>query len=334
MCSDERMIVQPDETGATQLSSAPATTVPRPKRKRRRQRGAITQVVLFTSIWSTLVTVFGLVALAPLLMEASRTGQSAEELLGVLSAASTTTLGMTAATALATILSVWIMRRWFDGPALLDLGLRPRPGCLTDSLVGLALGPAMFGTMLLVLLATGWASVTAGTVTAVQLLTAFVTYILVAFSEEVFARGWVLQVLEQGRGRRWAVVGSAVVFSTLHAFNPGFTVMALVGLFLAGLLFAQAYLVTRQLWLPMALHLSWNFSEGPLFGFPVSGMPGAGLATVTPTGPELVTGGAFGPEAGLVVLVGMVLAAGVIWALGRSRAARRGDRDIAPGAHC
>ena len=289
----------------------------RPKRKRR--RGAITQVVLFTSIWSMLVTVFGLVALAPLLMEASRTGQSVEALLGVLSAASTTTLGMTAATALATIFSVWIMRRWFDGPALLDLGLRPRPGWLTDSLVGLGLGPAMFGTMLLVLLTAGWASVATGSITAEQLVTAFVTYALVAFSEEVFARGWVLQVLEQGRGRWWAVIGSAVVFSALHAFNPGFTAMALVGLFLAGLLFAQAYLVTRQLWLPIALHLSWNFSEGPLFGFPVSGLPGAGLLTVTPTGPDLVTGGAFGPEAGLVVLVGMALAYAVIWMLGRFR---------------
>lgn len=322
MCSDERMIVQTHETGATQPSSAPATVKPRPKRKRRRRRGAIAQVVLFTSIRSTLVTVFGLAPLAPLLVEASWTGQSVGELLGVLSAASTTTLGMTAAKALATICSVWIMRRWCDGPALLDLGLRPRPGWLADSVVGLALGPAMFGTMLLVLLAAGWASITAGSITAVQLLTAFVTYVLVAFSEEVFARGWVLQVLERGRGRRWAVVGSAVVFSMLHAFNPGFTIMALVGLFLAGLLFAQAYLVTRQLWLPMALHLSWNFSEGPLFGFPVSGMPGAGLATVAPTGPELVTGGAFGPEAGLVVLVGMALAAAAIWALGRSRAAQ------------
>ena len=298
------------------------TEVEKPRPKRRRRRGAIAQVVLFISIWSTLVTVFGLVVVGPILLEAASTGRSAEDLLGALSAASTTTLGMTAATALATILSVWVMRRWFDGPALLDLGLRPLPGWQADSLVGLALGPAMFGIMLVLLLVAGWASVTAGSITAMQLLTAFVTYVLVAFSEEVLARGWVLQVLERGRGKRWAVIGSAVVFSTLHAFNPDFTVMALVGLFLAGLLFAQAYMVTRQLWLPIALHLSWNFSEGPLFGFPVSGLPGDGLLKVTPTGPDLVTGGAFGPEAGMVVIVGMALAAVVIWLLGRSRANR------------
>lgn len=309
-----------------------ATVPERPRPNLKRRRGAIAQVVLFTGIWSILVSVFGMIALLPTLIELSQQpglvnvetdGSSSLELgldvHALMSATSTTTLAVTAGTALATVLSVRIMRRWFDGPELLDLGLRLRPGWVVDSLVGLTLGPAMFGTILLVLLAAGWASMTAGSITTGQLLTAFITYVLVAIAEEVFARGWILQVLEQGRGRRWAVIGSAAIFSLLHAFNPGFTVTALVGLFLAGLLFAQAYLVTRQLWLPIALHLSWNFAEGPLFGFPVSGLASHGLATVTPTGPELVTGGAFGPEAGLVVVVGMGLAAGVIWLLGCSR---------------
>ncbi|MCC7369278.1 MAG: CPBP family intramembrane metalloprotease [Chloroflexi bacterium] len=294
----------------------------RPRARAKRQRGAIAQVVLFTTVWSTLVSVFGLVAVAPVLLEAGRTGQSAEELLGVLSAASTTTLGMTAATALGTVLSVWVMWRWFDGPALLDLGLRPRRGWLADSLVGLGLGPAMFGLMLALLLLVGWVQVTGGSISASQLAVALLTYLLVALSEEVFARGWILQVLERGRGRVWAVVGSSAIFSILHGANPNITLMALVGLFLAGLLFAQAYLMTRQLWLPIALHLSWNFSEGPIFGFPVSGMASQGLLTVTPTGPEVMTGGAFGPEAGAVVIVGMVLASAVIAGLARTRPQR------------
>jgi len=105
----------------------------------------------------------------------------------------------------------------------------------------------------------------------------------------------------------------------LHAFNPGFGITALVGLFLAGLVLAEAYLVTRQLWLPTAFHLSWNFSEGPLYGFPVSGLPTEGLLTVTPHGPEVVTGGAFGPEAGLVVIVGIGLAALILAGVGRWR---------------
>jgi membrane protease YdiL (CAAX protease family) len=243
-----------------------------------------------------------------------------DRLNALLVASSSTTLAVAAATALGTALSVWIMRRFFRGPSLLDLGLRLRPGWLPDAVVGLVLGPSMFLAILLVLLATGWASVGSGTIGPGGMLAAFMTYVLVAFSEEVFARGWIFQVLERGRGTRAAAIGSALIFSVLHAFNPGFGLTALVGLFLAGLLFAQAYIVTRQLWLPIALHLSWNFSEGPLFGFPVSGLPGEGLLRVTPTGPEVVTGGPFGPEAGLVVIVGITIAAGVLYRLGRRRA--------------
>jgi membrane protease YdiL (CAAX protease family) len=254
---------------------------------------------------------------------------SPEQAEALMSAASTTTLAVAAATLLATVLSVWIMRRWFDGPALLDLGLRRRAGWLADALIGLALGPLMFLAILLLLLAAGWARVSGGTADAASLLISLCTFVLVAFSEEIFARGWVLQVLEKGRGKRWAVIGSAAIFALLHGFNPGFGLTALVGLFVAGLLFAQAYLVTRQLWLPVALHLSWNFSEGPIFGFPVSGLPGAGLLTVQPTGPEVITGGTFGPEAGLVLLAGIALASACLYLLGRRRASRLADHGAA-----
>jgi membrane protease YdiL (CAAX protease family) len=310
------------------------TTVPR---RRMRRRGAITQVILFTSIWSTLAGLFGLAAALPTLIAVyqqhglglpepgRRISDQVDpaELNAILGASSGTTLAVAAATALATVLSVWVMRRYFEGPALLDLGLRRRPGWLVDSILGLALGPGLFLAVLLLLLLTGWGNVERGAIGGGHVATAFATFVLVAFSEEVLSRGWVLQVLERGRGTRAAVIGSAAVFALLHAFNPGFGLTALLGLFLAGLLFAQAYLTTRQLWLPMALHLSWNFSEGPLFGFPVSGLPAEGLLRVTPTGPDVVTGGTFGPEAGLVVVVGIALTSAAIYALGRVRPAAR-----------
>jgi membrane protease YdiL (CAAX protease family) len=313
-----------------EIGEAPGQARSSPVRRRRKKRGAIAQVVLFMTIWSTLITVFGLLAMLPTLMalmqrygeifDSGGTRRLEPEDVGALMATSgTATLAVAAATALATVLSVWIMRRYFDGPALLDLGLRRRPGWLADVVFGLVLGPLMFGAILLLLVALGWASIERGTIDLAGLVVAFATFVLVAFSEEVFSRGWVLQVLERGRGTRVAVIGSAAIFALLHAFNPGFGLTALLGLFLAGLLFAQAYVVTRQLWLPMALHLSWNFSEGPLFGFPVSGLPGEGLLEVKLSGPDLVTGGAFGPEAGLVVVFGIALASLAIYRLGRRR---------------
>jgi len=302
-------------------------------------------VILFFSVWGTIVPILGLLAAWPTLTEAvGRSGMigpdgriapdvDADQMSALLTASSETTMAVAAATAIGTAISVWIMQRFFRGPALLDLGLRRRPNWIADSVIGLALGPIMFLAILLVLLAAGWVSVGPGSIGIGCLLAAFVTYLLVAFSEEVFARGWVLQVLERGRGTTAAVIGSAVIFALLHAFNPGFGLTALIGLFLAGLLFAQAYIVTRQLWLPIAMHLAWNFSEGPIFGFPVSGMPGEGLLTVTPTGPEVVTGGSFGPEAGLVVILGIAIASGAIYILGRWRAVRASSDAMIAQAH-
>jgi membrane protease YdiL (CAAX protease family) len=325
------MIQTSDSTGDLRTPGAPTEAR---KRRGRKPPGAIAQLILFLSIWGTVVPILGLAAAWPTLADALRrsgmVGQDGrlspnvdtDQLNALMMATSGTTLAIAAATALGTIVSVWIMQRFFRGPSLLDLGLRFRPGWLADSAIGLVLGPVMFLAILLVMLAAGWASTDSGTIGAAGLLTAFVTYVFVAFAEEVFARGWVFQVLERGRGTTVAAVGSAAIFSLLHAFNPGFGLTALIGLFLAGLLFAQAYVVTRQLWLPIVLHLSWNFSEGPLFGFPVSGMASEGLMTVIPHGPEVVTGGPFGPEAGLIVFVGIAIASAALYALGRWRAGR------------
>jgi CAAX protease family protein len=291
------------------------TTGDTPRRKRR--FGVFGQLVIFTLIWAVLVTILGLASIAPMLL--ARGWRVASEPGASLGPSSPTILLVSASTALATALAIWVMHRFFHGPALLDLGVRRGPGWAVDVLLGLVLGPIMFGTILLTLLAAGWVSIGAGTIDSIGLLTAFVTFVLVAFSEEAFSRGWVLQVIERGYSTRVAVIVSAGLFAVLHAFNPGFGITALLGLFLAGLLLAWAYLATRQLWLPMALHLSWNFSEGPLFGFPVSGLPAEGLLTITPHGPAVVTGGTFGPEAGLVVIVGIALAALMILGLARMR---------------
>ncbi len=80
-----------------------------------------------------------------------------------------------------------------------------------------------------------------------------------------------------------------------------------VGLFLAGLFLAYAYLRTRRLWLPIGLHIGWNFFESTVLGFPVSGLSLFGLLQNSLAGPDIYTGGAFGPEAGLVLLPALAL---------------------------
>jgi membrane protease YdiL (CAAX protease family) len=140
-----------------------------------------------------------------------------------------------------------------------------------------------------------------------------VTYAAVGGAEELIFRGYLLQTLQEWPGTAWAVGISSFVFGFFHACNPHVAPLALVHLVVAGLVFAYAYLVTRRLWLAIAMHFSWNFCQGPVFGFPVSGLTSSGLFTVIPTGPELATGGAFGPEAGLTGLAALILIALVLW---------------------
>jgi hypothetical protein len=87
---------------------------------------------------------------------------------------------------------------------------------------------------------------------------------------------------------------------------------------------AVAYLVTRTLWLAIGLHLGWNYAEGPIFGFPVSGLDAGGLFTHRVVGPEAVTGAAFGPEAGMLAVVVQLLGI-VVLVLWWRRRPRRAD---------
>ena len=117
----------------------------------------------------------------------------------------------------------------------------------------------------------GWQSNPLGAV-LLGLLFFVLRFAFVSVREELLVRGYQLQNLEESIGRTPAVVISSLLFSLLHIRNAGFNLLALVGLPLAGALFAYAFHRSGQLWLPIGLHLGWSFFEGPVFGFPVSGL--------------------------------------------------------------
>jgi membrane protease YdiL (CAAX protease family) len=145
---------------------------------------------------------------------------------------------------------------------------------------------------------------------------------MAAFMEEILFRGILFRWIEEFAGSWAALAITSALFGLAHILNPNATWFSSLAIAVeAGLLLGGAYMLTRSLWLPIGLHAAWNFTQGEIFGVPVSGGAVHGLLKSRLTGPALLSGGGFGLEASLIALV-IATAAGIcfIWL-----AVRRGE---------
>jgi len=125
-----------------------------------------------------------------------------------------------------------------------------------------------------------------------------------ACMEELLVRGVVLRTLEHWVGTWLALAVTAALFGALHLTNPGATwISALTIALTGGLILGLAYVATRRLWLAVGLHFGVNAAQGALLGLPVSGGGTRGLFVTNVTGSDVLTGGPFGVESSLTVLV-------------------------------
>jgi membrane protease YdiL (CAAX protease family) len=138
----------------------------------------------------------------------------------------------------------------------------------------------------------------------------FATLGIAALEEEVLFRGYAFQVLVQAIGGVAATLLASAIFAAAHAPNPNVDAFALINIFLAGILLSVAYLRTRSLWFATTVHLGWNWGMALLFDLPVSGLEvfDAPLYEPAVAGPRWFTGGAFGPEGGIVGSLAFLLA--------------------------
>lgn len=125
-----------------------------------------------------------------------------------------------------------------------------------------------------------------------------------AFFEEIFFRGILFRIAEESLGSWLAIALSAAVFGLVHGLNPAASAISILAIGLeSGVLLAAAYMYSRRLWLPIGLHFAWNFTESGVFGASTSGAEAQGLLVSRLSGPELLTGGAFGPEASIAAVL-------------------------------
>jgi membrane protease YdiL (CAAX protease family) len=151
-----------------------------------------------------------------------------------------------------------------------------------------------------------------------NLVTTLLVFVWFGFGEELLFRGYLFQTLIEGTNQYIAILIMSVLFGAAHIANPHATLLGVVNTVLAGIWLSVAYLKTRTLWFPTALHATWNFFQGFVFSFPVSGLHlgGRSLFVLKQGGPDWVTGGSYGPEAG--VLTTLILLAAIVYILGSS----------------
>jgi uncharacterized protein len=243
------------------------------------------------------------------------------------SAALRVSLTVLAMLTIATLVAV----RLFDRRPVRELGIVPGPGFWGDLAFGLALGSVLMTLIFAVESLAGWVRIDAVAYTRAPgeaFRGAFWrmagVFACVGFYEELVSRGYLLRTMAQGFvGRRLrapyalaiAVALSSLLFALGHVNNPNASLVSTVNIVFAGIVLALPYVLTGRLAASIGFHITWNFFQSTVYGFPTSGFesPASALLIVQGGSPRW-TGGAFGPEAGLLGLLALVLAAAaIVW---------------------
>lgn len=219
---------------------------------------------------------------------------------------------------LGTVVIVWIFRKYVDGKSFTSLGFE-KPFIKKDLFLGLTFG---FFIMLLgftCLILTKQIHFMGIQFRPVEFILSIGLFIFVAIAEELFLRGYILSNFMSSFNKYTALVISSLIFSLMHTLNPGFSLLSMIGLFMAGLLFGLSYIYTKNLWFPIALHFSWNFFQGTVFGFNVSGKDTYSLIITKENSFNIWNGGNFGFEGSILSILFLIFAIGIVFLIFKNR---------------
>lgn len=192
----------------------------------------------------------------------------------------------------------------------------PRNDALKKYLRGLLVGLAMFCLSIGISAALGYIAFESGNpqrqgvVALGSVALIFLGWMVQGAAEEVLTRGWLLQVIGSRYNATAGIILSSLLFMALHLLNPNAAAIGMLNIFLFGVFTALYALAEGGLWGVFGLHAVWNWAQGNLFGFEVSGLRlggGRTLLNLMEVGPDAITGGPFGPEGGLAVTAVLVI---------------------------
>ncbi len=219
-------------------------------------------------------------------------------------------------------LASWLCLRFFERMRLAALGLAFHDGWWRDVLKGFGVSALMIAAIVAVQRFAGGTQVKINPVlwdepgaVLAQVIAALLLLIAAAAFEELAYRGYAFQTLLRGAPAVVPIALLSVLFGLAHWNNPSRTFFSTANTILAGIWLSAAYLRTRSLWFPIALHTGWNWVMGAVFGVPVSGLliPRQPLLLSMSGDPVWLTGGSYGCEGGAAATIVFLLGTLVIW---------------------
>ncbi|MFB9078219.1 lysostaphin resistance A-like protein [Flavobacterium procerum] len=205
----------------------------------------------------------------------------------------------------ACILSYIVFFKKYDKRAVTEFASK---GLAKNLIIGILIGFILQSLTILVMYLNGNYSITA--VNPISfILIPFALMFTVAIIEEILVRGIIFRVLEEKLGSYNALTISSVLFGVFHLANPNGTLLSSICITTAGFLMGAVFIYSRNLWMPIALHFAWNFTQSGIFGAITSGNEKTNsLVEAQIQGPEFITGGAFGPEGSIQAIAFLALA--------------------------
>ncbi|UMB53296.1 CPBP family intramembrane metalloprotease [Lutibacter sp. A64] len=211
---------------------------------------------------------------------------------------------------LGTFFVLWLFMKFIDKEQFIKLGFYIK-GRFKDFAIGIVIGLLIMSIGYFLLLYLNEITFQKINFNTKETLITILLFTIVAIVEETLLRGYILRNLMISFNKYSALIISSILFSLMHGFNPNIDLFALTNLFLAGILLGLSYIHTKNLWFPIALHLSWNLFQS-LLGFNVSGLDTYSIIEFNISEKSLLNGGAFGFEGSIFSVIAMLITTALI----------------------
>ena len=193
--------------------------------------------------------------------------------------------------------------------------------------LGFLIGLAMMSIIVLILLPFGYITIEKNPIQPVgvsaiaSVLVILFGWIIQGATEEIVTRGWLLNILSTKYNIGVGLLISSTLFGLMHLTNPNVNYIAVINIILVGLFYGLYVIKTNDLWAVCGMHSAWNFAQGNIFGFKVSGLDISvgSLIDLNLVGSDFVTGGIFGPEAGITATFILLASIGILLFIDKKR---------------